>query len=109
MPAGKASPSRARARSTCPCGNGRSRVARTDRRWAMKVLYLATAGAGDPTSASLPLHIAANGSVEAGPEGALVLAGDATEPVSREAAEGGEGVGGPPARELVPKLPHNEV
>jgi len=27
----------------------------------MKVLYLATAGAGDPTKASLPLHIAANG------------------------------------------------
>jgi hypothetical protein len=31
----------------------------------MKVLYLATAGAGDATRASLPLHIAANGSVEA--------------------------------------------
>ena len=32
----------------------------------MKVLYLATTGPGDPTKASLPLHIAANGSVEAG-------------------------------------------
>ena len=44
----------------------------------MKVLYLATTGAGDPTKASIPLHIAANGSVEANQECAVVLAGDAT-------------------------------
>jgi predicted peroxiredoxin len=75
----------------------------------MKVLYLATAGAGDPTRASLPLHIAANGSVEAGQECAVVLAGDATELVSRETAEGVEGVGVPPARELVQKLLDNQV
>jgi predicted peroxiredoxin len=75
----------------------------------MKVLYLATAGAGDPTRASLPLHIAANGSVEAGQECAVVLAGDATELVSREKAEGVEGVGVPPARELIQKLLDNQV
>ena len=75
----------------------------------MKVLYLATAGAGDPTRASLPLHIAANGSVEAGQECAVVLAGDATELVSRETAERVEGVGVPPARELFQKLRDNEV
>jgi predicted peroxiredoxin len=75
----------------------------------MKVLYLATAGAGDPTRASLPLHIAANGSVEAGQECAVVLAGDATELVARETAEGVEGVGVPPARELVQKLLDNQV
>jgi predicted peroxiredoxin len=75
----------------------------------MKVLYLATAGAGDPTRASLPLHIAANGSVEAGQECTVVLAGDATELVSRETAEGLEGVGVPPARELIQKLQDNEV
>jgi predicted peroxiredoxin len=75
----------------------------------MKVLYLATAGAGDPTRASLPLHIAANGSVEAGQECAVVLAGDATELVSREKAEGVEGVGVPPARELIRKLLDNQV
>jgi predicted peroxiredoxin len=75
----------------------------------MKVLYLATAGAGDATRASLPLHIAANGSVEAGQECAVVLAGDATELVSRETAAGVEGVGVPPARELIQKLRDNEV
>ena len=75
----------------------------------MKVLYLATAGAGDATRASLPLHIAANGSIEAGQECAVVLAGDATELVSRETAEDIEGVGVPPARELIQKLRDNEV
>ena len=75
----------------------------------MKILYLATAGAGDATRASLPLHVAANGSVEAGQESAVVLAGDATELVSRETAEGVEGVGVPPARELIQKLLGNQV
>ena len=75
----------------------------------MKVLYLSTTGAGDATRASLPLHIAANGSVEAGQECAVVLAGDGVELVSRETAEGVEGVGVPPARELVQKLLDNQV
>ena len=75
----------------------------------MKILYLATSGAGDPTKASLPLHIAANGSVEAGQECALVLAGDATELVSRETAEQVEGIGVPPARDLFRKLLENRV
>ena len=75
----------------------------------MKVLYLATTGAGDPTKASLPLHIAANGSVDAGQDCAVVLAGDATELVSRQTADGLEGVGIPPARELFQKLLDHEV
>jgi predicted peroxiredoxin len=75
----------------------------------MKVLYLATTGSSDPTKASLPLHIAANGSVEAGQACAVVLAGDATELVSRETAEQMEGVGVPPVRELMQKLLDNEV
>ena len=75
----------------------------------MKVLYLATAGAGDPTKVSIPLHIAANGSVEAGQECAVVLAGDATELVSKETAERVEGVGVPPARDLFQKLLDNQV
>ena len=75
----------------------------------MKVLYLATTGANDPTKASIPLHIAANGSVEAGQECAVVLAGDATELADRETAERVEGVGVPPARELFQKLLDNQV
>ena len=75
----------------------------------MKVLYLATSGTSDPTRASIPLHIAANGSVELGQQCALVLAGDATELVSRETAEQLEGVGVPPVRELLGKLVDNEV
>ena len=75
----------------------------------MKVLYLATTGAGDPTRASLPLHIAANGSVEADQECAVVLAGDGVELVRRETAERVEGVGVPHARELVQKLLDNQV
>ena len=75
----------------------------------MKILYLATAGAADPTRASLPLHIAANGSVAEGQECAVVLAGDATELVSREQAQQVEGVGIPPARELLQKLLDHQV
>jgi predicted peroxiredoxin len=76
---------------------------------SVKILYLATSGSSDPTKASLPLHIAANGSVEAGQECTVVLAGDATELVSKEAADGLEGVGVPPARELFQKLLDNAV
>jgi predicted peroxiredoxin len=75
----------------------------------VKVLYLATTGPGDPTKASIPLHIAANGSVEVGHECAVALAGDATELISRDVAEKVEGVGIPPARELFQKLLENEV
>ena len=75
----------------------------------MKVLYLATTGPGDATKASIPLHLAANGSVEAGQECAVALAGDATELVSRDTAKRVEGVGIPPARELFQKLVDNAV
>jgi predicted peroxiredoxin len=75
----------------------------------MRILYLATTGSGDPTKASIPLHLAANGSVEAGQECAVALAGDAVELVRRETAEGIEGVGIPPARELFQKLLDNQV
>jgi predicted peroxiredoxin len=75
----------------------------------MKVLYLATAGSADPTRASIPLHIAANGSAETGQECAVVIAGDATELVSQATAERVEGVGVPPARELLQKLVDNQV
>jgi predicted peroxiredoxin len=75
----------------------------------VKILYLAATGAADPTRASLPFHIAANGSVEQGQECAVALVGDGTELVSREKAERVEGVGIPPTRELLQKLRDNEV
>jgi predicted peroxiredoxin len=75
----------------------------------MKVLYLATTGADDPTKVSIPLHIAANGSVEAGQECAVVLAGDATGLISQETAQHVEGVGVPPVRDLYRKLLDNPV
>jgi predicted peroxiredoxin len=76
---------------------------------SVKVLYLAISGSSEPTKASIPLHIAANGSVEAGQECAVVLAGDATELVSRDTADRIEGVGVPPARDLVRKLVDNAI
>jgi predicted peroxiredoxin len=75
----------------------------------VKILYLAITGTSDPTRASIPLHIAANGSVEAEQECTVVLAGDATELASRETAERVEGVGVPPARELFQKLVEHQV
>ena len=75
----------------------------------MKILYLASAGALDPTRASIPLHIAANGSVGEGQDCAVALVGDATELALREKAERLEGVGIPPAKELFQKLIDNEV
>jgi predicted peroxiredoxin len=75
----------------------------------VRILYVASSGPDDPTRASIPLHIAANGSVEAGQDCAVVLAGDATELVSQDTAERVEGVGVPPARELLRKLVDNEV
>jgi predicted peroxiredoxin len=75
----------------------------------MRILYLSTAGSSDPTRASIPLHIAANGSIEAGQQCAVVLAGDATELTSRETAERIEGVGVPPVRKLLEKLVDNQV
>jgi len=76
---------------------------------AVKTLYIATAGAADATRASIPLHIAVNGSVEVGHDAALVLVGDAAELLSEETANRLEGVGVPPVRELMAKLLAHEV
>jgi predicted peroxiredoxin len=75
----------------------------------VRILYLATTGAGDPTKASIPLHLAANGSVDAGQDCAVALAGDAVDLARRETAESLEGVGIPPARELFQKLREHEI
>jgi predicted peroxiredoxin len=77
--------------------------------YEMKLLYILTKGTGDPTLASVPLHIAANGSLDIGQEVSVVLAGDATELVIEENIQRLEGVGVPPARELLGKLKEHEV
>ena len=75
----------------------------------MKVLYVVATGAGDPTRASLLLHLAANGSVEREQECAIALIGDGSELSFREKAEAVEGVGVPTARDLIAKLVDNAV
>jgi predicted peroxiredoxin len=75
----------------------------------VRILYLAATGPDDATKASLPLHIAANGSVEAGQDCAVALTGDATELAKRAIADRVEGVGIPPARELLNKLRDHEI
>ena len=75
----------------------------------MKLLYIVTKGAGDATLASVPLHIAANGSLEVGQEVSVVLAGDATDLVIGDTAQHMEGVGVPPVRDLLEKLREHEV
>ena len=67
----------------------------------MGLLYIVTKGVNDPTLASVPLHIAANGSLEIGQEVSVVLAGDGTDLVIGDNAERMEGVGVPPMRELL--------
>ena len=75
----------------------------------MKLLYMVTRGTGDATLASVPLHLAANGSIEIGQEVSVVLAGDATELVVGENAQNVEGPGVPPMRELLSKLKGHQV
>ncbi len=75
----------------------------------MRIIYLGTTGPNDPTKASIPLHLAANGSVEIGQECVVGLAGDAVELVQQATAESVEGVGIPPVRELFQKLRDNEI
>lgn len=75
----------------------------------MKITYFVSAGTADATRASIPLHLAANGSVEVGQETSIVLGGDATELLLGDNADRMEGVGVPPARELLAKLRDHEV
>ena len=75
----------------------------------MKITYFVSAGEADPTRASIPLHLAANGSVEIGQEASIVLGGDAAELLLGDTAAALEGLGVPPMRELLAKLRDHEV
>jgi predicted peroxiredoxin len=75
----------------------------------MRILYIASSGAADPTRASIPLHLAVNGSVQVGQEAGVVLAGDATELLRTDLRDALEGVGLPPMRELFGKAREHEI
>lgn len=70
---------------------------------------MATSGAADATRASIPLHLAVNGSVEAGHGVGVVLAGDATELLKGATREAVEGVGVPPLRDLFAKARQHDI
>lgn len=67
------------------------------------MVYLSAVGVADPTRASLPFHLAVNGSVEVGHDTAVVLAGDATDLLRPGAAEHVQGLGVPPLADLLAK------
>jgi predicted peroxiredoxin len=75
----------------------------------VKFVYIASRGINDPTLASVPFHLAVNGSVAVGHDTAVVLVGDAAELVLAENAETVEGVGLPPLRDLIAKVREHEV
>ena len=75
----------------------------------MRLLYTLTTGTKDPTKASLPVHLAVNGSVANDDEPAIFLAGDGTEWVDAAAIDAAEGIGVPPMRELFEKVKQHEV
>ena len=75
----------------------------------MRTLYMITSGSADATRASVPLHLAVNGSLDVGHTVGLVLAGDATELVKVDVRERLEGVGVPPIRDLFAKARQHDV
>jgi predicted peroxiredoxin len=70
----------------------------------MRFVYVVTRGAGDPTGASVPIHLAANGSLEVGHDVSVLLAGDGTELVVGDTAQALAGLGVPPMKDLLAKL-----
>jgi predicted peroxiredoxin len=75
----------------------------------VEVLFISTAGSEDATKASLPWHLAVNGSIEVGQTVRIVLAGHASGIVKADVREALEGIGLPPLRELVAKAKANGV
>jgi predicted peroxiredoxin len=73
------------------------------------LLIVTAAGPEDPTRASVPFHIAANGATPAGVEVAIALAGDAAELLKPDVIANVVGVGLPPLRELLDKCLNQNV
>jgi len=66
-----------------------------------KLLIIASFGSQDPTRASIPFHIAANGAAVAEIECGVALAGDATELLKPDVRTSVRGVGVPPLADLL--------
>ena len=75
----------------------------------VEILFISINGSSDATKASIPWHLAVNGSVEVGQTARIVLAGDAAEIVKADVREALEGVGVPALRDLVAKASANGV
>ena len=73
----------------------------------MRITYFVSA-AGAPARL-VPLHLAANGSIEVGQDTSIVLGGDATVLLLGDNAERTEGVGVPAVRDLLAKLRDHAV
>jgi len=69
----------------------------------MEVLYVAASGQSDATRASIPWHLAVNGSSAAGQSTGILLLGDAAGVLVPQVRDTIEGLGIPPLRELVSK------
>ena len=67
------------------------------------LLIVTATGPEDPTRASVPFHIAANGATPNATEVAIALAGDSAELVKPDIIANVVGVGVPPFRDLVDK------
>jgi predicted peroxiredoxin len=68
-----------------------------------KVLVTTLVGPSDPTRASIPFHVVANGVAPSKTDCGVVLVGDATDLLKRDVASGVRGVGVPPLTELLAK------
>lgn len=75
----------------------------------MRFLYLVSKGADDPTLASVPLHLAVNGSAEVGHDTQVLLVGDGVEVVIGSKGQDIAGVGLPPMAELLSKLKEHQI
>jgi predicted peroxiredoxin len=65
-----------------------------------RILIVSTHGSESPTRATLP-WLTAKGAIEGGHQPQIVLAGDAAILANRTVAEGVQGVGIPPLKELI--------
>ncbi|MBI4882911.1 MAG: hypothetical protein HY826_02515 [Actinobacteria bacterium] len=75
----------------------------------MDILYIAASGKSDPTRATIPWHLAANGSFEAGQSTGIMLVGDSSEVLRADVGDRLEGVGFAPLRDLIAKVREHAI